>query len=74
MQFSTVSRYCYLRPQKKKKHTFKIIINHSVNNTFIVLVICIFKLSFKNVRLLIIHIVDYNVGKIISIPKFNSPT
>lgn len=59
MQFSTVTRYCYLRPQRTK-HAFKIIIIHSVNNTFIVLLICIFKLSFKNVRALIIHIIHYN--------------
>jgi len=56
---STFTRYCYLRSQTTK-HTFKIIINHYVNNTFIVLVICIFKLSFKNVHVLIIHIVYYN--------------
>jgi len=37
MQFSTVTRYCYLIRPLTTKHTFKIIINHSVNNTFIVI-------------------------------------
>lgn len=40
--FSTVSRHCYLHP-RTLKYTLKIIINLPENNTFIVLVMCIFK-------------------------------